>query len=141
VWGVSPTIVQADFRAYDWQERYDVIFFLGVLYHLEDVFNAMRLLRSLLADGGSLYIETQMSQIQSDLPVFECASDIYPTIAPQSKEQLDDVGFSNHFFPNAAAMHNLAHSLDLDYKCLAGPHNPYSHDYPDRQLFLFKKPG
>ena len=97
-WNVTPHILTGDFRVYDFQQRYDVIFFLGVLYHLEDVFGCMKKLDQILEPGGVIYVETQMSQIQSDLPVFEYASDIYPTIARQDKPALTHVGFSNYLF-------------------------------------------
>ena len=41
---------------------------------LEDVFNFMRLLCGLLANQGTIYMETQMSAIQSELPIFETPS-------------------------------------------------------------------
>ena len=42
LWQANPNIVAADFRVYDFQQQYDVIFFLGVIYHLEDVFSAVK---------------------------------------------------------------------------------------------------
>ena len=84
-----------------------MIFFLGVLYHLEDLFGCMKRLPALLGDHGALYIETQMSQIESALPIFESASDILPTIAGQNKGNKYLVGISNYLFPNEPAMWNL----------------------------------
>ena len=55
IWKVAPNIITADFRVYDFRQRYDVIFFIGVLYHLEDVFGCMIKLRELLEDQGALY--------------------------------------------------------------------------------------
>ena len=99
----------------------------------------MKLLRGLLADRGSLYIETQMTAIASELPVFEYASDIYSTIAPQDKPALGATGISNYLFPNEAAMLNLAHSYDFDCHMLDGSHNAYTLENPTRRMFRFTR--
>src|SRR4051794_37524753 len=106
MWGVRPEVVTADFRTYDFQQEFDVIFFFGVLYHVEDVFGCMKRLRGLLADRGVVSLETQMSGVESDLPVFEYASDVSPTVARQKKAMLDRVGLSNYLFPNEPALRN-----------------------------------
>lgn len=139
VWDVSPEIVTADFRTYDFQQRYDVIFFLGVLYHLEDVFTCMKTLRALLEDHGTIYMETQMSAVQSDLPIFEFASDIYPTVAGQGKHKRNMVGISNYLFPNEHAIRNLAYTYDFQCEKLDGADNVYSREHPARQLFKLTK--
>jgi len=106
---------------------------------LENIFEAMKVLRGLLSDGGVLFIETQMSQIKSPLPLFEYASDTYPTIAPQDKPHLDYVGVSNYLFPNRAAILNLAASYDFDVQPLSGPDNLYTKSQPTRDLFKFTR--
>jgi len=141
LWNVNPEIVTGDFRTWEFRGRYDVIFFLGVLYHLEDVFTCMKKPRSLLADNGTVYIETHMSQIDSPLPVFECASDIYPTVAAQDKGNLSGTGISNYLFPNEQAIRNLAYTYDFECEPLNGPHNVYSKENPSRQFFKFSKMG
>lgn len=140
IWGSKLKIVTGDFRAFEFEGRYDVIFFLGVLYHLEDVFGAMKRLSGLLKNLGVLYIETQMSQIESALPLFEFASDIYSTVATQDKgNMISAVGLSNYLFPNGLAIRNLAYLFDFSYESLDGPHNEYSRENPTRQLFKFTK--
>lgn len=139
LWNVSAQVLVGDFRSYPFREQYDVIFLLGVLYHLENVFDAIKLLRSLLSDTGVLFIETQMSQIQSSLPLFEYASDIYPTIEPQGKPHLGYVGVSNYLFPNRAAILNLAASYDFEVQPLDGPDNLYTKSLPMRELFKFTR--
>jgi hypothetical protein len=99
----------------------------------------MKKLDQILEPGGVIYVETQMSQIQSDLPVFEYASDIYPTIARQDKPALTHVGFSNYLFPNEHAIRNLAHSYDFRVEALDGPHNIYTNENPLRRFFMFFK--
>jgi 2-polyprenyl-3-methyl-5-hydroxy-6-metoxy-1,4-benzoquinol methylase len=135
-WDVAPEIIVDDFQAYSFDVGYDVIFFLGVLYHLENVFAAVKRLRNLLNDEGTLYLETQMSLIDSPLPVYEAASDSYPTIAKQYKEHLYQAGISNFLFPNEAAIHNLASSYDFACKRLTGT---YTQDYSDRGVFRLMK--
>jgi tRNA (mo5U34)-methyltransferase len=137
LWGVKPETLVGDYRTYPFAERYDVVLFLGVLYHLEDVFTTMKTLRRLLKDGGVLYIETQMSKVQSDLPVFESASDIYPTVARQEKKALDLIGVSNYLFPNHAAMLNLAYSYDFREESLDGPADEFRRTFPTRGLYKF----
>jgi len=139
VWGVNPEIVTADFCSWNPNRRFDVIFLLGVLYHLPDVFAAMRILCSFLEADGVVYIETQMSQIENALPLFEFASDIFPTIAPQDKNNLRATGLSNYLFPNEPAMRNLAHTYDFEYTHFDGPDNLYTQHQPTRGLFRFTK--
>jgi len=140
-WQVDPEVVSGDFLDYPLGEVYDVIFLLGVLYHLENLPACMRRLRSLLLEGGCVYVETQMSQIESPLPLFEYASDIYPTVAIQGKKNLTLVGISNQLFPNEPAIRNLAYSYDFDCESLSGPHNAYTRDNPHRQFFKLTKRG
>jgi 2-polyprenyl-3-methyl-5-hydroxy-6-metoxy-1,4-benzoquinol methylase len=134
-WNVNPEVLVGDFLTYPFVGGYDLILCLGVLYHLENVFLAMRRLRGLLSHDGTLYLETQLSQIESALPLYESASDIYPTIAPQNKEKLDGIGISNFLFPNAAALMNLAYSYDLVCERLEGV---YTTDYESRAVFKMR---
>jgi mannosyltransferase len=99
-------------------------------HHLEDVFIAMRVLRKLLADCGVVYLETQMSKVQCELPIFEYASDDYPTVANQSKATLNQTGISNYLFPNESAIQNLASSYDFECVSLSGPHNLMMQEHP-----------
>jgi 2-polyprenyl-3-methyl-5-hydroxy-6-metoxy-1,4-benzoquinol methylase len=140
IWNVTPKIITADFRVYEFQQRYDVIFFLGVLYHLEDVFNCMKILSRLLEPQGVLFLETQMTLIQSELPIFEFASDIYPTIACMDKQSMSSaVGISSYLFPNEHAIRNLTYTFDFQYEALDGPHNLYSKENPTRRFFKLTK--
>jgi 2-polyprenyl-3-methyl-5-hydroxy-6-metoxy-1,4-benzoquinol methylase len=134
-WRVSPEVLIDDFLAHPFVGGYDVILFLGVLYHLENVFLAMRRLRGLLNYGGILYLETQLSQIESALPLYESASDIYPTVAVQNKRRLDAIGISNFLFPNEAAVRNLAYSYDFTCERLEGT---YTTDYTSRAVFTLR---
>jgi 2-polyprenyl-3-methyl-5-hydroxy-6-metoxy-1,4-benzoquinol methylase len=137
-WRVDPEIASGDFLSHS-LGSYDVIFLLGVLYHLENLPACMRRLRALLLEGGIVYVETQMSQIKSALPLFEYASDIYPTVAIQDKKNLALTGISNQLFPNEPAIMNLAHSYDFDCQSLSGPRNAYTREHPYRQFFKLSK--
>jgi SAM-dependent methyltransferase len=140
-WHVTPRIITADFLVYDFQQRFDVIFFLGVLYHLEDVFSCMKKLDQILEAQGVIYLETQMSQIQSNLPIFEYASDIYPTIGRQDKPALGGVGVSCYLFPNEHAIRNLTYSYGFQYVPLDGPHNLYTRENPTRRFYKLFRPS
>jgi 2-polyprenyl-3-methyl-5-hydroxy-6-metoxy-1,4-benzoquinol methylase len=140
-WRVDAEIVSGDFMSRSLGGPYDVVFLLGVLYHLENLPACMRRLRSLLVEGGVVYVETQMSQVESALPIFEYASDIFPTVAIQDKKNLALVGISNHLFPNEPAVRNLAHSYDFECQSLSGPHNAYTRENPYRQFFRLTKLG
>ena len=56
----------------------------------------MRRLSSWLVEHGTIYVETQVTNVKSDLPIFEYASDVYPTTAHQDKASLGGVGISNY---------------------------------------------
>jgi len=116
-----------------------VILFLGVIYHVEDVFGCVKLLHSLLEPGGSIYIETHVTNIQASVPIFEYASDTHPTSAPQGRGTLRTVGLSNYLLPNVLAMENLAQSYDFAFTHLNGSANVYSRESPLRQVFRFDK--
>ena len=102
---------------------------------LEDVFGCMRRLRDLLAPAGIVAMETQMTNIASDLPIFECASDTYKTTVQQGKNSLGGVGISNFLLPNDAAIRNLADSFDFACEALDSPRNVYSAELPGRRLY------
>lgn len=135
-WNVAPEVVVDDFMVHPFDGGYDLIFFLGVLYHLENIFAATKRLHALLNDGGTLYLETQMSLIDSPLPVYEAASDIFPTIAKQQKHRLSAIGISNFLFPNEAAIQNLAFSYNFKCERLTGD---YTRDHADRGVFRLTK--
>jgi len=84
-------------------------------------------------------LETQMSAIQSDLPIFEYASDIYRTVAPQDKPSLRGIGISNYLFPDEHAIRKLTHSYGFECSSLSGPHNRYTQEYPTRCFFRLVK--
>jgi 2-polyprenyl-3-methyl-5-hydroxy-6-metoxy-1,4-benzoquinol methylase len=134
-WSAPLTIETGDFRSQAFGRRFDVILLLGVLYHVEDVFGCMRRLRELLEPGGMVVMETQMTAIASDLPIFECASDLYPTTVNQAKSSLGGVGISNFLLPNEAAVRNLAYSFDFACEPMDSPSNVYTADFPGRRIF------
>tara|TARA_Y100000310_G_scaffold342508_1_gene446081 strand:- start:2419 stop:3147 length:729 start_codon:yes stop_codon:yes gene_type:complete len=46
--------------------KFDFIIFAGVLYHLKNPFKAIEIIKSLLNDGGRLFLETQLSRLASE---------------------------------------------------------------------------
>lgn len=134
-WGVSPNLVTGDFRTHDFKRgTFDVILLLGVIYHVENVFGVMRQLKSMLAPGGVLYVETHLSPIGGDIPVWEAASDVFPTSAPQGKQQIGQVGLSNFLLPNVNAVNNLADSYGLACRPLLD--NAYCAEDASRGMFV-----
>ncbi|MEO0821884.1 MAG: methyltransferase domain-containing protein [Pseudomonadota bacterium] len=137
-WTLDIDILTGDFRRHDFgARRFDVILFMGVLYHLEDPFSAIRQFRDLLKPGGRLLIETQLSMLETDLPVFELASDLFETAAVQAEGHVDAVGVSNYVFPNRLAMAQLARTYGFSCRWLEPA--VYSERFRDRGIFLFEK--
>lgn len=125
LWGVRPRVTVGDFLDLPVNgPRYDAILFFGVFYHLENVYAGLRLLGRLLAPGGRLYLETQVTGVESDLPVLEVASDAFPTTVPQIRETIGSVGNSNYLLPNPAAVRAVAGTYGLDVAELPAG-NPY----------------
>jgi SAM-dependent methyltransferase len=52
--------------------RFDTVIFSGVLYHLRYPFSALRLLRDVIADGGTLIVETGTLVDDGKLPLMYC---------------------------------------------------------------------
>lgn len=139
IWNVKTEIITGDFRTYVFNQKFDIILFLGVIYHVQDVFGAINLLGDLLAPGGSMYIETHITNIESQLPIFEVASDFYKTSAPQGRESVSQVGISNFLLPNVQAIQQLALTYDLKFEHLNWDKNVYSKENPWRQMFKLGK--
>jgi tRNA (mo5U34)-methyltransferase len=90
--------VVGDFMTMDLSKlgTFDVVLFLGVLYHLQDPLGALRRLASVVAPGGRAYIDTQGMELNGpgeDPAYWAC----YP-----GQELNNDA--SNWWVPNAAAL-------------------------------------
>ena len=103
--------------------KYDAVLFFGVLNHLENVYAGMRAVERVLAPGGTIYLETQVSANASPLPMMELASDVYATTVPQHRDTLDSVGNSNFLLPNELAVRALGATFGLTVDAL--PPNLY----------------
>lgn len=93
--------------------RFDVVFFLGILYHLEEPLRALRRAASVTAAGGLLYIETEAVELPGapDAPFCE----FFP-----GSELNDDA--SNWWAPNAKALEGFVRAAGFsDFTLLAGP--------------------
>lgn len=133
-WNAPLTVVTGDFRTYPFDRKYDVILFLGVIYHVENVFSCMLRLKSILAQGGRIYLETHLSPLGGDTPVWEAASDLFPTSAPQGKQGLGRVGLSNFLLPNVNAVVNLVDTYGMTCETLLD--NDYCREDPTRGMFV-----
>jgi tRNA (mo5U34)-methyltransferase len=78
--------------------RFDVVLFLGVLYHLEDPLTAVRRLRSVVAPGGLVVIETEAMEVLGMSRW--CYWEFYP-----GQELNNDP--SNWWVPNARALEGM----------------------------------
>lgn len=93
--------------------RFDVVLFLGILYHMEEPLPAMRLVASLLNPGGFLGIETEAVEIPGapDAPFFE----FFPT------NELNNDS-ANWSAPNARALEGLTIAVGLQkFQLCVGP--------------------
>lgn len=93
--------------------RFDIVFFLGILYHLEEPLRALRRAASVMAPGGFLYIETEAVELPGapDAPFCE----FFP-----GSELNDDA--SNWWAPNAKALEGFVRAAGFsDFNLLAGP--------------------
>jgi SAM-dependent methyltransferase len=144
LWGVRPKVTVGDFQALSPRgPKYDVILFFGVFYHLENVYNGLRVLEQILAPGGTIYLETQVTKVESDLPVLEVASDAYPTTVPQIHCTIGSLGNSNYLLPNPPAVRALAETFGLRAVAMT-PGNPYEADFGGpgcRRLFALTRPA
>lgn len=93
--------------------RFDVVLFLGILYHMEEPLPAMRRVASLLNPGGFLGIETEAVEIPGapDAPFFE----FFPT------NELNNDS-ANWWAPNAQALAGLTLAVGLEkFRLCVGP--------------------
>jgi len=134
LWESPVEILTGDFRTFEFDGQFDVVLCLGVIYHVENVFDCMRRLKSLMAPGGCIYLETHLSPVPASVPIWEAASDRAATSAPQGKDHVDMVGISNFLLPNALAIECLADTYGL--QCEAMLDNAYCREDPSRGLFL-----
>jgi 2-polyprenyl-3-methyl-5-hydroxy-6-metoxy-1,4-benzoquinol methylase len=135
-WNLYPEVIENDFMALPEHTQYDTILFFGVLYHCENVYKAVHKLKRLLAPGGTIFIETQVTRIEADVPICEMASDIYATTVPQFKHVLHKLGDSNYLLPNDAAVRSLFDSVGLVVD--RPPSNTYEACHPYRRVFTAK---
>jgi tRNA (mo5U34)-methyltransferase len=102
---VEPVV--GDFMSMDLSTlgTFDVVLFLGVLYHLEEPLLAARKLRTVTAPGGLLVLETEAMEIRGveDRPICE----FFP-----GQELNNDA--SNWWSPNAKAIEGLCHAAGFE---------------------------
>jgi tRNA (mo5U34)-methyltransferase len=92
--------------------RFDVVLFLGILYHLEEPLRALRRVATVTAPGGALFIETEAVELPGapDAPFCE----FFP-----GSELNDDA--SNWWAPNAKALEGFARAAGFaDFVLLSG---------------------
>jgi tRNA (mo5U34)-methyltransferase len=110
---VEPVV--GDFMSMDFGalRRFDVVLFLGVLYHMEEPLRAMRRAASAVAPGGLLAIETEAVELPGAPDAAFCE------FLPGSELNNDA---SNWWVPNAKALEGLVRAVGLqDFTLTAGP--------------------
>jgi SAM-dependent methyltransferase len=140
-WEVAPQITADDYlNLPSAGPKYDVVLFFGVLNHLENVYAGMRAVERVLAPGGTIYLETQVTAHSSPLPILELASDVYPTTVPQLRAAIDSGGNSNYLLPNELAVRALGATFGLTVDAL--PPNPYEEVFAGagrRRVFVLSR--
>jgi tRNA (mo5U34)-methyltransferase len=102
--------------------QFDVVFFLGVLYHLEDLLVAMKKLRNFTAPGGLLVVETEAMEVLGSGRRALC--EFFP-----GQELNNDA--SNWWSPNAAALEGLCRAAGFsEAKVYKSWDRSYTYGFP-----------
>ncbi|HJX30563.1 MAG TPA: DUF1698 domain-containing protein [Thermodesulfobacteriota bacterium] len=90
-------------------DRFDIVYFPGVLYHLSDPLLALRILFNSLKVGGKIFIESEGLEREEPFCKFE-GSLIYYT---GTREDLTRTGW-NWFVPSPSALHRMMREAGFD---------------------------
>ena len=137
IWNAHLEIITGDFREINFGCKYDIVLMLGIFYRIENVFGPLQSLKNVLSPGGSLYIETALTNVDAERPLFELATDLFPTNFPMCAEAFGRAGSCNLLAPNARAIQSLAHAFGFDYEHLED--NDYVVQYPHRGIFHLRR--
>jgi len=105
---ISPISVY-DCNTEEFYNRFDIVYFPGVIYHLSDPLLALRILFNSLKVGGLIFIETAGINHEEPLCRFE-GSLIYNS---GSKERLNRAGW-NWFLPSPSALYRMMKEAGFD---------------------------
>lgn len=119
-WDANIRVTVDEFQNLPGRAEYDVILLYGVLNHLENPVAGMRAVERLLAPGGRVYLETQVSPHGGSQPLFELASDVYATTVPQHRDMINSPGNSTIFVPNELGVRALGVTFGLTVDGLTG---------------------
>lgn len=143
VWGVSPAVTVGDLLSLPADgPKYDVILLFGVLEHLDDLFAGMRKVADLLAPGGRVYLETQMTRTVADaLPVFELVSERFPSTVRRNRNETERVGLASGLMPNEAGLKALAdrYGLTADPLPAGTPYEASHGGHGKRKVFVLTR--
>ncbi|MGD0279121.1 MAG: DUF1698 domain-containing protein [Smithella sp.] len=89
--------------------RFDIVYFPGVIYHLSDPVLALRILFNSLKIGGIILVETEGIQTKKPL----CRVDGTMIWKGGTKENLDRTGW-NRFVPSPSALHIMMQEAGFD---------------------------
>ncbi|MDH5507155.1 MAG: tRNA 5-methoxyuridine(34)/uridine 5-oxyacetic acid(34) synthase CmoB [Anaerolineae bacterium] len=96
-------------NAGDFQDRFDIAYFPGVLYHLSDPVLALRILFNSLKIGGTILVES--AGIRSSEPY--CRFEGGRVVHSGSQEEMNRGGW-NWFVPSAAALKRMLQEAGFD---------------------------
>lgn len=92
-----------------WQDKFDVVYFPGVLYHLSDPVLALRILYNALRIGGTILVETMGYDSEEPLCIYE-GSQVF---GAGEAESLNRGGW-NWFVPSALALERMLYAAGFD---------------------------
>ncbi len=110
-------------NAPEFRERFDVVFFPGVIYHLTDPVVALRILWNALKLGGIILVESAGIDVAE--PV--CRFDGSLVHLSGSRERLDRSGW-NWFWPSPSALERMMREAGFD-EIQSGWHDPVPRVY------------
>lgn len=98
-----------DCNSEDFHDRFDLVYFPGVIYHLSDPLLALRILFNALKTGGIILVES--AGIDTDEPF--CRFEGSLIYAWGTRENLDRGGW-NWFFPSPSALYRMMREAGFD---------------------------
>jgi SAM-dependent methyltransferase len=93
-----------DFNSPEFYDRFDIVHFPGVLYHLSDPVLALRILFNSLKTGGTILVES--AGINHKEPYCRFEGSLIHTEGEGSQDKLNRSGW-NWFLPSPSALHRM----------------------------------
>lgn len=98
-----------DYNSEDYYDRFDIVYFPGVIYHLSDPLLALRILFNSLKEGGIILVET--AGLNTDEPFCKFSGSLVHNSG--TRERLNRGGW-NWFVPSPTALHRMMREAGFD---------------------------